>query len=463
MSGRPRYTPWQPARLGDLAVRSTRLFAIFALVGVVAAGPSPRSAGAATPITSAVLPNGVTIVARERPGSQVLAVDVAVRAGARYETDETGSAARFLESALLLGTERWPTRDALVRSIAGRGGQLSVSAGREIVEVSTAVSLPDAELALEVLRDVLLHSHFDPEAVERERQVILQQVQEREDESDDRAADVLFQTVFAGHPLANLPYGTYSGVEALTVDRLRGYWRERLVGPNVLIAVVSGLPHDELVAMVGRALEGVPAGPVPSLNYAEIPAAAARTVELPLGTDQSHIFIGVPVPGVATEDRAPLRVLNAVLGRSSGRLFGEIRDRRGLAYSAYSAVSQFVDGGIFYVYAGTQPSTADTVLELLKSELQRIREEPVDPIELQNAIGGEVGARTIGVETSSNEALYMARDTVFGVPPREVQAAQARAVTAADVQRVARRYLDPDRFSVVVTGWGRAEGPERAP
>jgi predicted Zn-dependent peptidase len=444
-------------------VRSIRVFAICALVGLVAASPSPRTAGAATPITSAVLPNGVTIVARERPGSQVLAIDVAVRAGARYETEEAGSAARVLESALLLGTERWPTRDTLVRSIAGRGGQLSVSAGREIVEVSTAVGLPDAELALEVLREVLLHSRFDPEAVERERDVILQQVQEREDEPEDRAADVLYQTVFAGHPLANLPNGTPSGVEALTVERLRGYWRERLVGPNVLVAVVSGLPHDEVVAMVGRALEGVPAGPVPSLNYAEIPPTAARTVELPLGTDQSHIFIGAPVPGVATEDRAPLRVLNAVLGRSSGRLFSEIRDRRGLAYSAYSAVSQFVDGGIFYVYAGTQPSTADAVLELLKSELLRIREEPVDAIELQNAIGGEVGSRTIGVETSPNEALYMARDTVFGVPPREIQAAQARAVTAADVQRVARRYLDPARFSVVVTGRVQAEAPERAP
>jgi predicted Zn-dependent peptidase len=444
-------------------VRSIRVFAICALVGLVAASPSPRTAGAATPITSAVLPNGVTIVARERPGSQVLAIDVAVRAGARYETEEAGSAARVLESALLLGTERWPTRDTLVRSIAGRGGQLSVSAGREIVEVSTAVGLPDAELALEVLREVLLHSRFDPEAVERERDVILQQVQEREDEPEDRAADVLYQTVFAGHPLANLPNGTPSGVEALTVERLRRYWRERLVGPNVLVAVVSGLPHDEVVAMVGRALEGVPAGPVPSLNYAEIPPTAARTVELPLGTDQSHIFIGAPVPGVATEDRAPLRVLNAVLGRSSGRLFSEIRDRRGLAYSAYSAVSQFVDGGIFYVYAGTQPSTADAVLELLKSELLRIREEPVDAIELQNAIGGEVGSRTIGVETSPNEALYMARDTVFGVPPREIQAAQARAVTAADVQRVARRYLDPARFSVVVTGRVQAEAPERAP
>ena len=444
-------------------VRRIRLFASCALVAVVAAGSTPRVAGAATPITSAVLPNGVTIVARERPGSQVLAIDVAVRAGARYETATTASAARFLESALLLGTDRWPTRDALVRSIAGRGGELTVTAGREIVEVAVTVGLPDAELALEVLEEVLMHSRFDLEAIEREREVILQQVQEREDEPDDHAADVLYQTVFAGHPLANLPYGTSNGVEALTVDELQRYWRQRLVGPNVLVAAVSGLPHDQVVAMLGRALGSVPPGPVPAMTYGDIPVAAARTLELGLGTEQSHIYVGMPVPGVATEDRAPLRVLNAVLGRSSGRLFSEIRDRRGLAYSAYSSVSQFVDGGIFYVYAGTTPKTADAVLGLLKSELERIREQPIDAIELQNAIGGEIGSRTIGVETSANEAIYMARDTSFGIPPREIQAAQTRAVTAADVQRVARRYLDPDRFSVVVTGKGTAQSAGVAP
>jgi predicted Zn-dependent peptidase len=435
-----------------VSVRPIRLFASCALAAAVAASPSPRPAGAAAPITSTVLPNGVTIVARERPGSQGVAIDIAVRAGARYEDADSGSAARFLESALLLGTERWPSRDELVRTIGGRGGDLSVTAGREIVEVSAAVGLPDLDLTLDVLREIVLHSRFDPDAIEREREVILQQVQEREDEPEDHAADLLYQSVFEGHPLARLPYGTSDGVEGLTVETLAAYWRERVVGPNVLSSVVSGLPDTEIFARLERAFDGIPNGPVAALNYVEMPPARPRSVAIPIGTDQAHIFVGMPIPGVATEDRAPLRVLNGVLGRTSGRLFTEIRDRRGLAYSAYSSVSQFVDGGIFYVYAGTRPQMADAVLDLLKAELQRIVEQPIADEELQNAIGGEIGSRTISVETSANEALYMARDTVFGIPPREVQAAQIRAVTAADVQRVARRYLDPSRFSIVVTG-----------
>jgi len=432
-------------------VRPIRFFASCALVMVVAAGLTPPDAGAATAIMSAVLPNGATVMTRQRVGSQVLAIDVAVRAGARYEQVQTASATRFLESALMMGTERWPTRDALTRSISARGGDLSVSAGREIVEVAVTVGLSDASLALDVLGDVLLRSRFDPNDLERERTVILQQVQEREDEPEDRATDLFFQTIFAGHPLTNLPSGTSDGVEALTVEELQGYWQSRLVGPNVLISVVSGLPHDDVVALLAEALADMPRGPVPSVNYDDIPVAVPSTFELPLGSDQSHILIGAPIPGVSSTDRAPLRVLNAVLGRSSGRLFTEIRDKRGLAYSTYSSLSQFVDGGVFLVYVGTRPSSADAVLDLVKTELQRVRDEPLDSVELQNAIGGEIGARILAVETSANEALYTARDTMFGVPPREIQAERTRAVTAADVQRVARQYLDPSRLSVVMT------------
>lgn len=447
------------------SVRSMRLIASCALIAAVAAGPSPREAGAASAAVSSVLPNGITVISRQRAGSQVMALDLAVRAGARYESLQTASATRFLESALVLGTETWPSRDALSRALTSRGGDLSVSAGREIVEVAFTVGQDDADLALDVLREVLLKSRFDPDDLERERAVILQQVQEHEDEPEDRATDTFFQTIFGAHPLSNLPSGTSDSVEALTVEQLRGYWKERLVGPNVLVSVVSGMPAEEVTARLAAALAELPAGPVPAVNYQDVPPLAAKSVNLPLGTDQSHIFVGAQIPGVATEDRAPLRVLNAVLGRSSGRLFTEIRDKRGLAYSTYSAVTQYVDGGLFYVYAGTRPGSADTVLDLVKAQLQRVRDEPISSTELQNAIGGEIGSRTIAMETSANEALYTARDTMFGIPPRELQAQAVRAVTAADVQRVARKYLDPGRLVVVMTrpdGTTDAESPENA-
>ena len=405
-----------------------------------------------------MLPNGVTVVTRQRPGSQVVAIDLAVRAGARYETASTASAARVLESALLMGTEQWPSRDLLLRTISGRGGQLSVVAGREIVEVSVAVSLPDLDHALDVLGDVVLRSRFDPDDLERERAVILGQIQEHEDEPEEHAGDVFYETVFAGHPLSNRPTGTLAGASALTVDELRAYWKERLVGPNVIVGVVSGLSDEAVVERLGAALGGIPDGPATASNYRDLPAPTMQTLRVPGGSDQAYVYVGAPLPAIGNPDRAPLRVLSAILGRTSGRLFSEIRDRLGLAYSTYAAVPQFPDGGAFFAYAGTAPATANQVTELLKSELARMVDTPPSATELQNAIEGEIGSRTVSSETSPSEVIWLTRDTVFGLPPREIQAAQLRAVTPADVQRVARLYLDPARFTIVVAAHRRRVG-----
>jgi predicted Zn-dependent peptidase len=427
-----------------------RLLASCALAAMMAAGSSGKPASAAATATSQVLPNGITLMTRQRPGSQVVAIDIAIRAGARYETAQTSSAARALESALLLGTEKYPSRDELLRAISGRGGALSVDAGREILEVSASVGLPDLDLALDVMSEILLRSRFDADDFERERDVIVSQLKEREDEPDENSSDVLYETVFAGHPLSHRPTGTIEGVEALSLDQLEGYWNSRLVGPNVTIGVVSGLSDAEVAARLGSALAAVPGGPVQALNYGDLPPAAAHAVTLDAGTDQAHVYVAAPLPGIATSDWAALRALNAILGRSSGRLFTEIRDKRGLAYSAYSIVPQFVDGGAFVVYAGTDPATADAVVDALKGELARIAATPPEAAEVQNAIDGEIGSRVVSVETSGSEVVTLTRDTVFGLPSRDIQTAQLRAVTPADVQRIARTYLDPSRLTVVV-------------
>jgi predicted Zn-dependent peptidase len=352
----------------------------------------------------------------------------------------------------------------LLRSISGRGGQLSVDAGREIIEVSVAVSQPDLDHALDVLGEVLLKSRFSPDDLERERQVILGQIQEREDEPADHTTDVFYQTVFAGHPLANLPTGTTEGVRALTIQQLRSYWATRLVGPNVIVGVVSGLSDQSVVERLGTALAEIPNGPVPAVNYGDPPPPTASTIEVPGGSDQAHVYIGVLVPGVTTSDRAPLRVMNAILGgRSSGRLFTEIRDRRGLAYSAWSALSQFNDTGAFVVYAATAPRTADQVAALLRSELEKVVETPISRAELQDAIDGEIGYGTLAVETSPSEAQRLTRDTIFGIPPREIQDAELRAVTPADVQRVARQYLQASRMTLVMTRPDGDDEPEPTP
>ncbi len=397
-----------------------------------------------------MLPNGVTVVSRQRTGSQVVAIAVAVRAGARYEDGPTLGAARVLESALTLGTARRPSRDELVRSITSRGGRLDVSAGREVMEVNTVVGLSDFELGLETVADILRSSSFDDAAIEAERQVILHELDEREDDAEEVAGDLLFDTVFAAHPLVRRPTGTREGVGAVQVDHVREFWRTRLVGPSTFVAVVSGLRHAEVVALLATAFGQLPPSPDADPNLAPLPSRAGEVVELSAGAEQSYVFVGAPVPGVA-EDRAPLRILRSVLGRTSGRLYAEIRDRQGLAYSTSAALAQYADAGIFYVYAGTEAASADRVAELLAGELRRIRDVPVSEGELKDAIGNEVGSQVVSEERSRSEAIALARSAAFGLPEREQEVAALRAVTAADVQRVARRYLEPGRLTVVIS------------
>lgn len=397
-----------------------------------------------------VLPNGITVVTRHRPGSLVVAIDFAVRAGARYEDDGSPSAAHLLEHALLLGTERRPTRDELLRTITSRGGQLSTAAGREIIEVNLAVGLADADLAIDVLRDVVTASRFDDEVIAAERLVILQELDERDDDPATLAADRAFDAVFAGHPLRRRPSGSRQGVRELTVPRLREFWRSGLIGENIAIAVVSGLEHAVVVERLAAAFGALPAAPTPSRNTTAFPLVGPETIELAAGTDQAHVYVVAPLPGWGSPDRAALRIMRSILSRTSGRLYTEIRDRRGLAYSAYASIAQYSDGGIFLAYAGTEAGNAATVAELLKGELARLRDGPPEPAELRDAIGAEVGSLVLGDETSGAEAVSLARNTLYGLPPREVEVAELRAITADDVQRVARRYLDEAWLSTIV-------------
>ena len=264
----------------------------------------------------------------------------------------------------MLGTEHWPSRDALVRvDRRARRRAVGDDRPRDRRGRRSTVGLPDADLALDVLGEVVLRSRFDPDDLEREREVILQQVQEREDEPDDHAADVLYQTVFAGHPLSICRTAHSEGVEALTVEALRGYWHERLVGPNVLVARRERAVARGRGERSARRSAAFPPDRCPPSTTATSRSRPCRRVQLPGGSDQAHVYVGVPFPALAPPTGRRCACSTPILGRTSGRLFTEIRDQRGLAYTRLLVASRSSsDGGIFIVYAGTsRPRSADQV------------------------------------------------------------------------------------------------------
>jgi predicted Zn-dependent peptidase len=398
-----------------------------------------------------LLPGGLAVLVEERPGSGLVALEIGVLAGARFEGPDTASAAQFLEQLLQDGTTTRPTRRDIQRAITSRGGDLGVSAGWELVRLTVEVASEDFGLALDVLADMLLNSTFSPERVETERELILQNLLEREDTPSDLLYDVAQATALGDPDLHHLPSGTVDGVAALTRDALLRYRDSQITAGNTIVAVAGDVRRADVLPRVQQALAGLPTGarqeprPLPT-------QPPPRLVERPAGSEQSNIAIAVRTPGVRSELRPALVVLSGILGGGGQRLYEEIRDRRGLAYGTGTSFVQMRDAGVLVAQAGTQPDNAAEVVGLLRQELERLRDEPPTAEEVATSIAYTVDGQIVSLETNSARARDLARrEALYGVaPPRAEFLNQIRAVRPADIQETARRALESAQLITVV-------------
>ena len=402
-------------------------------------------------IVRRVFANGIVGLARHIADPDIVAVSIGVRAGARLEDDKTAGAAKFLEKLYLQGTESRPGPDQVQRPITVRGGVLAAMAGSEMITFSSQVRTVDVDVMLDVLSDVLLHSTFGQDRVENEARVILEELSARQANPNVLASDIFLPAVFEGHPLARSAAGDLDNTPKLTREILVGY-RDRLaVGQNTVAAVAGNLPVDVALDRLEAALGGMPAGSAAPPSDVPPPPARSRRIDRQAGSAQARVVIGGPLPGLRSEDRFPLAVVNAVLGPSGFRLFREIRDLRGLSYDPASGNVLFPDAGVWLAAAGTDPSNVDLVVELLQAEFTRLREQPVDEAEIENAKDYLEGSLVIGLETPAAQSSQMIRDEAFGSPVlSDEYKAGIRRVTAEDVQRVAREHLDPAQATLVV-------------
>jgi predicted Zn-dependent peptidase len=417
---------------------------------IAAAGPS--AAPPDTALAREVLPNGALLLAKERPTAGVVAITVAIRSGARDETAEEAGARNLLARAHLLGTERWPTEDQLRRAIGATGGGIGVSASQELTTISVTVPADEQRLAFEVLADVLNAPRFEADPLLRDRNLVLLEISRRSADPAPLAFDTLLETVWRDHPAGHSALGRAETVQRIDRDRLLELRSEAIVGANLTVAVVgqidAGRAFAELTNVVGPLPAGKPADRTP---HPVPPRPSDERVDRFAGQRQAIVLVGLPVPGRRDPDRYPLAVLDAVLGSPAGRLFAEIRTHRALAYVAGSGLSLMSDAGLFYAQAGTDPANVERVIELIDGELRRIIETPLTEEELRAAAGQLAGQRIMAEETSGAQANQIASLTALGsYESAESFAANVRRVTAADVQRVAERYLGAGRTVIVV-------------
>jgi predicted Zn-dependent peptidase len=289
--------------------------------------------------------------------------------------------------------------------------------------------------------------------IDSERQVVIEEIAMYEDEPSDKVHDVLGEAVFGDHPLGRPIIGTADVIASVPVPDIAAYHDGRYVGSNLVVAGAGNLDHDRLVELVQQL---APAQPGSTQRPEPAPESfAPRACFHTKTTEQYHLCLGGPGIARGDERRFALRVLDTILGGStSSRLFQEVREKRGLAYSVYSYSSQYVDSGHVGVYVGTRPDNVRKAMDVIGTELRKIVEEPVEADELERAKENVKGRTALSLESTLTRMNRLGGSVLMGVPllSLDEMVAAIDAVTAEDVQSLAADLFDPMRLSAAGVG-----------
>jgi predicted Zn-dependent peptidase len=405
-----------------------------------------------------VLPGGLRIVTEEMPSVRSATFGIWVGVGSRDETPSLAGATHYLEHLLFKGT---PTRDALQISAAldAVGGEMNAFTAKEYTCYYARVLDRDLPLAIDVISDMVTSSLISKADVDAERDVILEEIAMHEDDPTDAVHDLFTTALLGDSPLGRPILGTVESITGLSRNAIAGYYKRRYAAPNIVVTAAGNLSHREVVRLVKKAFtaagalgaEGTPPAP---------PRIGARSVRAPGGlslhsrpTEQANVVLGMP--GVSRTDprRYALGVLNSALGGGmSSRLFQEVREKRGLAYSVYSFSSHYADLGLFGVYAGCLPKKVDQVLEICREEVARVAAEGITEVELARGIGQLRGSFVLGLEDMGSRMTRLGKaELAYGelLGVDEVLN-RINAVTMDDVRSVAAAILSAPQTLAVI-------------
>jgi len=412
------------------------------------------SHGAATHFSSSTttLANGIRILTEEIPGMVSAAIGVWVESGSRFEAAPQNGLSHFLEHLFFKGTERRSAAE-LAEAIDAVGGVLNADTDREHTCYYAKVLGEHAPLAIDLLSDIFLASQFAPEEIAREKDVVLEEIAQIEDTPDDLINDLFHQAYWPEHALGRPVCGTRDTVTGFDRDACRAWIANRYRPDRIVIAAAGDVRHAELVEEIGARF-GHLAGSAP-LHDGVVPVLRPGVTVHRRRLEQVQLCLGTAGVSVTDRERDVAVVLNSALGDSpSSRLFQEIRERRGRAYSIDSFLCSYRDTGYLGVAAGTRPQWVAEVVELVVAELQRIRREGVSVPELIRAKGKLKGTLLLGLETSDQRMERLAlNEMYFG---RQVEADELarrlEAVTNDEIVALATRLFTPDSCALVLLG-----------
>jgi predicted Zn-dependent peptidase len=385
----------------------------------VAAVPLPLTRGASSTLSGqaggalvrrSVLPGGVRLLTEHVPGVRSATLGCWVAVGSRDEAEGYHGATHFLEHLLFKGTGRRSALDIAV-AFDAVGGEANAATGKEHTCYYARVLDEDLALAADVITDMVTSATLAAQDVDGERGVILEELAMNDDDPADVVHERIAEAVLGDHPLGRPIGGTPSTIAAIGADRITAHYRQHYTPQNLVFTAAGSVDHDVLAALLqqelersGLTLDG--AGlPVPRREGSLVPVGPglAGQVVVRRPTEQANVVLAMPGITATDDRRYALSVLNAILGGGmSSRLFQEVRERRGLAYSVYSFASSYADSGYVGLYAGCTPAKTDQVVALLNAELDRIAEHGVDADELARGIGQIRGGLVLGMEDTGS-------------------------------------------------------------
>ena len=399
------------------------------------------------------LDSGVRVVTEHLDSVRSIALGFWVRTGSRDEAPAEAGLSHFLEHLLFKGTDRFSSLE-IDETFDGMGAEVNAGTGKETTSVYSRFLDRHLDLAFDVLADMVLRPSYPD--IDSERDVVIEEIAMYEDEPQDKVHDVLATAIFGDHPLGRPVIGRAEVISSVPVPEIAAYHDARYVPDNLVVAAAGNVDHDRITGLVEEALRAGAA----SGSGAPSPEPAPEAIEPQLRfhakeTEQYHLCLGGPGLARADRRRFALRVLDTILGGStSSRLFQEVREKRGLAYSVYSYSSQYVDSGHVGLYVGTRPDNVAEAMDVIGTELRRLSAEAVAEEELDRARENVKGRTTLAMESTLARMNRLGSSLLMDVPLLSLDEvlAELDAVTLQDVQDLAAELFDPERMSAAGVG-----------
>ncbi len=401
-----------------------------------------------------VYPNGLTLVVKEIHSAPIVAVDIWVGTGAKNETPQEAGISHFFEHMLFKGTARRPAGE-IARAIEATGGYLNAATSLDTTHYYVVVPSRDLELALDVEADAIMNSAFDPAEIERERQVILEEGRLKEDNPRQKLGWVAYQAVFAGTPYAKDVLGSAESLAGFTQATFREYHRRYYRPNNIVVAVAGDVDAAAVTRRVGELFRDFRPQAVPAPARVKPPVfQTVREIRLTKAVEQTYLYFGFPGPGGPNRDLPALEVLGVILGDGkTSRLYRELREERQLVNEVGAGYQSFEAIGMMGIYAQTKQGDPAAIRQTVADVIRRLRDEQVTPAELERAKMKFRSYVAHASESARDIAGILGRAELAGDAgdvAREVEA--IAKVSAADLRRVARRYLNPAGYVFAVLG-----------